>query len=440
MISIVVVSHSRALAEAAIDLASQMMQGKGPRMVPAAGLDGDVLGTDASSIAAALEEVDGPDGTLVLLDLGSAVLSGEMALDFVDPDVASRVRLSSAPLVEGLVMAAVTAGSGASLDAVAAEADQALTGKQQHLAQQPRAPRVEVPQSPSTPIVETDQALQFTTVMRARHGLHARPSALVVTALAPFDAEVEFIAPSGDAGDAHSITQLQGLELGQGDILLVRASGPQAREALAAVQELADRDFGDAPDAPEPQQLAYLELDPDVEAYEPAGSPEEELLRFENALANADGFIEGLAAKMPEQGVTGAVLGAIRAMLHDPVIEKGCQARIGEGRTAMDAVQTTFEQTIAIFAEMENEYLRERATDLRSLERLLVKSLMDFELALPEIPTGQALVLDELDALTAAQIDPAQVPLVVVRAHGTTGHGIIIAQDRGLPVRLGASG
>ncbi len=435
MISIVVVSHSPDLAEAAIDLASQMMQGTGPRMVPAAGLDGGVLGTDAAAIAAALEEVDGPDGTLVLLDLGSAVLSGEMALDFVDPDVASRVRLSSAPLVEGLVMAAVTAASGATLDAVAAEADQALTGKQQHLAE-----REDAPQAPRTPVMETDQALQFTTVMRAKHGLHARPSALVVTALAPFDAEVEFVAPSGDSCDASSITQLQGLDLGQGDALLVRASGPQAREALAAIQELADRDFGDAPDAPEPQQLAYLELDPDVEAYEPAGNREEELLRLENALANADGFIEGLAAKMPVQGATGAVLGAIRAMLHDPVIEKGCKERIGEGRTAMDAVQTTFDQTIAVFAEMENEYLRERATDLRSLERLLVKSLMDFELALPEIPAGQALVLEELDALTAAQIDPGQVPLVVVRAHGTTGHGIIIAQDRGLPVRLGASG
>ncbi|MEL4504953.1 HPr family phosphocarrier protein [Luteococcus sp. H138] len=93
-----------------------------------------------------------------------------------------------------------------------------------------------------------DGSLEFRTVLRAKHGLHARPAALVVTALAELDAEVDVVAPDGSVGDASSITQLQALDLAHGDQLLVRASGPDAQAALDAVRALAERDFGDRPD------------------------------------------------------------------------------------------------------------------------------------------------------------------------------------------------
>ena len=48
MVGIVVVSHSRRLAEAAVELALQMVRGTPPPIEIAAGLDGDVLGTDAA--------------------------------------------------------------------------------------------------------------------------------------------------------------------------------------------------------------------------------------------------------------------------------------------------------------------------------------------------------------------------------------------------------
>lgn len=57
------------------------------------------------------------------MDLGSAIMSAHLALEMLDPDLAQRVRLSAAPLVEGLVGAAVTASTGASLEDVAGQAD-----------------------------------------------------------------------------------------------------------------------------------------------------------------------------------------------------------------------------------------------------------------------------------------------------------------------------
>ena len=108
-VGIVVVSHSRALAEAAVALAGEMLQdGRGPIEV-AAGLDDGGFGTDAIAISEAVARADQGDGVVVLMDMGSAVLSAELALEMVDDDVRERVVLTPAPLVEGLVLASVSA-------------------------------------------------------------------------------------------------------------------------------------------------------------------------------------------------------------------------------------------------------------------------------------------------------------------------------------------
>ena len=107
----------------------------------AAGLDEQTLGTDALGIKAAIEEVAGPAGVVVLMDLGSAVLSAELALELLeDPQLRDRVLLSAAPLVEGLVAAAVAAAGGAGRQEVAAEAQNALAGKAAQLDRRPATP------------------------------------------------------------------------------------------------------------------------------------------------------------------------------------------------------------------------------------------------------------------------------------------------------------
>lgn len=132
-VGLVVVSHSRALAEAAVELARGMLPGRELAIGTAAGdVDGG-LGTDATAIADAVTAADSGDGVVVLMDLGSAVLSAETALELLDEGVRERVVLSPAPLVEGLVGAAVTAAAGADRDRVAAEALLGLAPKQAHL-------------------------------------------------------------------------------------------------------------------------------------------------------------------------------------------------------------------------------------------------------------------------------------------------------------------
>jgi phosphocarrier protein FPr len=133
-VGLVVVSHSRPLAEAAVELARQMLPGREQAIEVAAGTDDGGLGTDAVAISAAITAADSGDGVVVFMDLGSAVMSAETALEFLDDDVRARVVLSPAALVEGLVGAAVLAAGGADRDRVAAEALHGLAPKQAHLA------------------------------------------------------------------------------------------------------------------------------------------------------------------------------------------------------------------------------------------------------------------------------------------------------------------
>lgn len=133
MTGIVVVSHSRALADAAVELATQMVRGGGPRIEIAAGLADGELGTDATAISEAITAADDEQGVVVLMDLGSAILSSEMALEFLDPDVAARTRLTWAPFVEGLIGAVVTASTGADAETVVREAQVGVEAKRLRL-------------------------------------------------------------------------------------------------------------------------------------------------------------------------------------------------------------------------------------------------------------------------------------------------------------------
>jgi dihydroxyacetone kinase phosphotransfer subunit len=128
----VVVSHSRALAEAAAGLAREMVRGEGPPIAIAAGTADGGTGTDAAQVADAIRRVASPGGVLVLMDLGSAVLSAELAIELLRPGEV-QVLLCAAPFVEGLIVAVVTAAGGADLATVAAEADGVLAAKRDHL-------------------------------------------------------------------------------------------------------------------------------------------------------------------------------------------------------------------------------------------------------------------------------------------------------------------
>src|ERR1700761_764525 len=100
VVGIVIVSHSAELAEGVVALAREMA---GPELAlqPAGGMgEPGVLGTDAERVRTAIEQAMSPDGVLVLMDLGSALMSAEFAVELLGA-AGGPVRLSEGPLVEG---------------------------------------------------------------------------------------------------------------------------------------------------------------------------------------------------------------------------------------------------------------------------------------------------------------------------------------------------
>lgn len=125
---LVLVSHSSTLVDGLREMVAQVAGDDVP-VVTAGGTEDGRLGTSAPRIAAALRTAleAGADDVVVLLDLGSAALSLELAIEEL-PDVdRTRVHISEAPLVEGSVLAAVQASVGASVDEVLATAAGAAT-------------------------------------------------------------------------------------------------------------------------------------------------------------------------------------------------------------------------------------------------------------------------------------------------------------------------
>src|SRR5512136_1334981 len=244
MLNLVIVSHSPALASGVAELASAMTQQQPIVIATAAGTDDEQhpLGTNAVMIQQAIESAYSEDGVLVLMDLGSAIMSAEMALDFLLPDQRARVRLIAAPVVEGSIAAAVQASLGGSLDEVATEAMGALAAKIDQLGQfQPQPPlktKVTHPLAGAQDIVVT---------IENRLGLHARPAAQFVQTAARFQSDIFMVRVGNEArrANAKSINAVASFGARQGEMIRITAVGPDASEALQALQELIASKFGE---------------------------------------------------------------------------------------------------------------------------------------------------------------------------------------------------
>lgn len=122
MVGIVIVSHSRLLAEGVLD-ATKIMASGCPVAAAGGTADGG-YGTDYGKIRQAIESVSSGDGVIVLADMGSAVMTAEMVIeDLGKPDVL----LLDCPIAEGAIAASLSSLCGDSLETVKAQALSAKT-------------------------------------------------------------------------------------------------------------------------------------------------------------------------------------------------------------------------------------------------------------------------------------------------------------------------
>jgi multiphosphoryl transfer protein len=463
MVGLVVVSHSRKLADGVVELASEM--GGGDVNIVAAGgtdLPEDPLGTDAMKVMAAIQAAQDGDGVVVLMDLGSAVLSAEMAVDMIDPDEGP-VLLCEAPLVEGAVAAASASRAGMSLEEVGAEARSGLAGKVAHLGT--RAPEAAAPS-------EEPEANQGWVSARLHIdnplGLHARPAARFVKTASSFAADVRVTNLSNGAGpaSARSLNALATLGVRLGHDVLVEASGWEAAEALDALRVLAEDNFGDAREtardrasppemgvAPE-GALAGIAASPGI-GIGPArratrvpvpvrgevrGAPQDEWDELQEALAAARSALRAdrdeVARRAGEEEA--GIFDAHELMLEDASLLDGARRAIFEDRSsAPRAWAAAVAAAVAAFEALDDAYLRQRAADVADVGDRVLARLAGIDGPVFLIEGAGVLIAEDLGPADTVALDLDEVVAIATSVGGPDSHAAILSRAFGIPAVVG---
>jgi phosphoenolpyruvate-protein phosphotransferase/dihydroxyacetone kinase phosphotransfer subunit len=471
VVGLVIVSHSARLAEGVVELARQM--GGEDVAIEAAGGMADPpgeIGTDMAVVMEAIERAASPDGVLVLMDLGSAVMSAEMAAEMVE---STPVLLCEAPLVEGAVAAAARARTGASLDEVAAEARAALGMKAAQLGAEDAG-------AAPAPAVSAAGGSELRLEVPNRLGLHARPAARFVETAARFDAAVTVADETTGRGpaDARSLSALITLGVRQGHAIVVQAAGPEADAALAALRELADANFGDdngdapvdtPPPAPAPAAAPEgvlagvpassgiaiaparplrgsdpltsfsLQTDAILENDELRGSdPLTEWGRLEAARAAAREDVAAARARIAREAgeAEAAIFDAHLLLLDDAALLGPAKEAVDRGRSAAAAWAEAARAAADGYRALDDPYLQERAADVEDVAARVLRHLTGAP-GPAAIAEEGVLIASDLTPGDAAALDRALVRGLAIARGGATSHAAILARALAIPAVVG---
>lgn len=234
MIGLLIISHSAQIARGVKELADQMTKGQVPIGAAGGTIEGD-LGTSTDLIHEAIVSLGQASEVLVFVDMGSAVMSAEMALE----QSGLPHRITGAPLVEGTLVAAIEATRpGSTLVEIAAAAERALEAK----GISPVGATEQPPQE------QAGGALETTLTVKNKVGLHMRPAKEFVQLANRFSCTIRarnLSRPERPDGNAKSMIDIMKLGVSQGQQLLLSAEGDDAQAALAALSNLVEANFGE---------------------------------------------------------------------------------------------------------------------------------------------------------------------------------------------------
>ncbi|MGV4274227.1 dihydroxyacetone kinase phosphoryl donor subunit DhaM [Citrobacter farmeri] len=442
MVNLVIVSHSARLGEGVGELAQQMLMGGDCKIAIAAGIDDpqNPIGTDPIKVMEAIESVADADHVLVMMDIGSALLSAETALDLLDPTIAAKVRLCAAPLVEGTLAATVSAATGADIDKVIADAMNALEAKREQLG---------LPSSASEPRItpsfsaQDASAKSVSVVIKNPNGLHVRPASRLVATLSAFNADL-LLEKNGKCVTPDSLNQISLLQVRCHDTVRLLASGEQADDALAAFSRLAAENFGESLEDTAVAATSTEDIAGNAFCYAPTLppvrqasdlSPGAEQARLRNALDLTLLDLMTLITRVEDNcpGDLAAIFSGHHMLLDDPeLFDTACALLRSEHCTAEYAWQQVLSSLSLQYRQLDDAYLQARYIDIDDLLHRTLRHLLQSPLVLPEFVAPAILVADDLFPSTVPELDPNVVKGICLREGSTLAHGALIAREMGI--------
>jgi phosphocarrier protein FPr len=412
----------------------------------------------------AIQSVYAQDGVIVLMDLGSAVLSAKTALDLLPPEMADKIRFCGAPLIEGAIAAAVQIGLDSDLDAICREANAALVPKHEQLGEEEPASSAPLP-------VSDESAESINLTLTNQHGLHARPAAKFVQTAARFMANVTVADLSNGKGpvSARSLNAIATLGAVENHQIRINATGEEAKLVLAALKVLVEDNFGEPPaTAPlverpvEIQQTMtesgsfravpisdgfalaplykYQTQRPPIPTH-PAENPEAEWTRLQAALEITNREISLLARRMKQSigSNEGAIFDAHLLILQDPDLIQ--QARIGideRHENAAFAWNAAITAAAERYRSLDDPYLQQRAADVEDVGTQVLFSMVNKSVHAP-IAFDKPVILyaADLTPTETSQLDMQMVLGIITAGGGPTSHSAILSRALGIPAIAG---
>lgn len=182
--------------------------------------------------------------------------------------------------------------------------------------------------------------------------------------------------------------------------------------------------------------FVYREGQPEVAA-QPAGTPDEERARYEAARSRAEAELNQLAERADEQARE--ILTAHQLMLQDPELQNLVEEGIQAGQPAEAAVRAAVEQFAGMLEALDDEYLRERAADVRDVGRRLVAALTGRTVGIV-LRQPAVVVARDLAPTDTIGIDRELLLGIVTEQGGPTSHTSILARSWGIPAVVAAAG
>lgn len=390
-------------------------------------------------------------GFTPLVAKGDAVRAGQPVLSFDADQVATRAKSLLTQIVvanmEGVLSLVPAVGL------VRAGQDVILTlelapGAEQAPAAQPRGEAVL-----SGP-VEIPNAV----------GMHARPAAVLAARAKTFKADVRLVR-GADEANAKSMVAVLGLSLRKAEAVRVKATGPDAAAAVAALAQLLAEGCGEGPDeAPAPQAATaakpaagtlaegeyggvpaspglavgrVLQYRPgDIEVLEQGEGPMKELALLENALRAARLQVDDLRRQAGDSP-RAQILGAHHELLDDPDLTGLATAGLEDGKSAAFAWREAFVKYADQLAALDNPLLRERAGDIRDIGRRVLGLLAGTAPAPAVTQPETILIAREISPSDTAALDRSKVLGFCTTTGGGTSHVAILARSLGIPAICG---
>jgi phosphocarrier protein FPr/phosphocarrier protein len=293
-------------------------------------------------------------------------------------------------------------------------------------------------------------------VVELADGIHARPAALIARTAAAFRSRI-VVEVGGARANAASVTALMALGATRGSPVEIRAEGPDAAEAAAAVAQSLSGDRGLSAEqsqaSAEPAAVAgqaraasecagvraspgvaagpaFVLRDADLAVDGPSAGADAERARLSHAL-------QACAAAMASTPLTGeaaAIQEAHRALLDDHDLRSAAFAAIGGGANAGLAWRRACRDLAARLRGTGVARLAEREADLLDVERRVVAQLSGVD-ARPVLPPKDCIVLaDELLPSTVIAWPTGLVAGVCTARGGATSHAAILAASKGIPM------